>query len=267
MFKFIEFLRNLDSRESRLLNALRIIKNTFFAVILTLLVAILIVTMLSRVSGKAPSLMGISVYRISSGSMAPTLQVGDVILSRACDPVELKVNDIVTYEGVSGEFEGKTVTHRVVKEPYLDGGDYYIVTRGDNNPADDSPISVDHVLGKMEIKLTVLTALYDFFVTPWGLICIILLIILAFFNEIIIFIKSLLGFKEEKEAALDDIILRYKKQQEEKTVKFTAETEKKERNLRPTRGQRYNARVKPPKGRMTNREKSILSTNPRRRRR
>lgn len=252
--------------DSKIINILIGIKNTFFAVILTLFAVVLVFTMVSRVSGKAPSLMGYSVYRISSGSMEPTLKIGEVILSKECDVTSLKVGDIITYEGEAGEFKDKIVTHRVVREPYYESGNYYLVTKGDDNPADDTPISGDQVLGKMECELGFISALYDFFITPWGLISIILLIVLAFFNEIIIFIKSLIGFKEEDENSLEKIIERYKKEQEAEALK-AKEAQPTPRNLRPTRGQRYNAKVKPPKGRMTNREKSILNTNPRRKRR
>ncbi len=199
--------------DSKILKILILIKNIFFAVILTLFAAILVVTMISRVSGKAPSLMGYSVYRISSGSMEPTLKVGEVILSKSCDPESIAVGDIVTYEGQRGEFKDKIVTHRVERGPYSQSGERYIVTKGDNNPASDSPVNVNDILGKMECKLGAVSALYDFFVTPWGLISIILLIVLAFFNEIIIFVKSLLGFKEDDENSLESIIERYKNEQ------------------------------------------------------
>jgi signal peptidase len=200
--------------DNKVINILRIIKNVFFAVILTIFALVLVFTMISRISGKAPSIMGYSVYRVTSGSMKPALQVGNVILSKSCGKNELNIGDIVTYMGRSGDFDGKIVTHRIVKAPYYESGAYYIVTKGDNNPSNDSPVLLDDVLGKMQNKLSFISAIYDFFITPWGLIAIILLIIAAFFNEIIIFIKNLIGFKDEDEANLEKIIERYKKEQE-----------------------------------------------------
>ena len=198
---------------------IRIVKNTFFSVALVMLVLTLAVTIIARVKGETPSLFGHAVYRISSGSMIPELQVGDVILSRECDPMSLKEGDIITYDGVSGEFAGKRVTHRVVKAPYQDimDGQYYLVTKGDDNPVEDTPIAVSQVKGIMVGKLGLLTALYDFFVTPWGLLVLIGLILLAFFNEIVNFVKALFGIgtEEEKHEDIQDVIERIRREDAE----------------------------------------------------
>jgi signal peptidase len=197
--------------ESRVMKAVRYSKNAIFAVLLVVLVGILIVTMLARVSGKSPSLLGFAVYRVSSGSMEPTLKVGDVILSQKCNPEDLAEGDIVSYEGSVGEFKDKIVTHRVQTAPYKENGEYYLVTKGDNNPAEDSPILFKQVCGKMIQKLDFLAMIYDFFITPWGLISIILLIILAFFNEIIIFVSALLGIEpKDNNNSVENIIEKYR---------------------------------------------------------
>ncbi len=193
------------------MKAVRYSKNAIFAVLLVVLVGILIVTMLARVSGKSPSLLGFAVYRVSSGSMEPTLKVGDVILSQKCNPEDLAEGDIVSYEGSVGEFKDKIVTHRVQTAPYKENGEYYLVTKGDNNPAEDSPILFKQVCGKMIQKLDFLAMIYDFFITPWGLISIILLIILAFFNEIIIFVSALLGIEpKDNNNSVENIIEKYR---------------------------------------------------------
>ena len=199
---------------------LRIIKNTFFVLLLISLLCLLSVILTARINGETPSLFGHAVYRVSSGSMVPYLNVGDIIICKECDPMSLKEGDVVTYDGKSGEFAGKRVTHRVVKEPFVnpDDGKYYLVTKGDDNPVEDSPISVSQVTGIMVGKLDWLKALYDFFITPWGLLTIIALIIIAFFGEIIGFAKALLGFGEEDEHEdIQDVIDRIQKENSENT--------------------------------------------------
>ena len=197
----------------------KIIKNTLFILILTVLVIVIAATTITRMGGNIPSLFGYSMFRVSSGSMTPALEVGDVILIKDCDPMTLKVNDIVTYEGKSGGMKGKIVTHRVIKAPYKKGGEYYIETKGDANILKDDPVNVKTVNGKFVTKVDVLKGLYSFFITPWGLLTIIALIILAFFNEIVNFVKSLLGLgdKGKEPEKVEDIIERYKKENSENT--------------------------------------------------
>ena len=66
-------------------------------------------------------------------------------------------------------------------------------------------------------KLGLLTALYDFFVTPWGLLVLIGLILLAFFNEIVNFVKALFGIgtEEEKHEDIQDVIERIRREDAE----------------------------------------------------
>lgn len=157
-------------------------------------------------------MFGYSVFRVSSGSMTPQLEIGDVILNKQCDPMTIEKGDVVTYNGTEGSLSGKTVTHRVTKPPYKQNGEYYIETKGDANPSADPPVNVSQVSGIMISKVDILSILYSFFITPWGLITIVLLIVLAFFNEIVIFVKTLLGYKEDKKESVQDIIERYQKE-------------------------------------------------------
>lgn len=191
------------------------VKNIVFVVIIFLIVAIIAMIMVVRLTGGTPSLFGFSLFRVSSGSMEPELKVGDIILVSSCDPLTLKEGDIVSYYGVADDVQGKLITHRVVKAPYKIGLDYYITTKGDVNSKEDSPIGIENIIGKYSIKVELLSAVYSFFITPWGLISLIALIIFAFFNEIVIFIRSLMGigFEENsKKESVEQIIERYRKE-------------------------------------------------------
>lgn len=200
--------------ETKLKKIFIIFKNAIFAVAMIILVSMIVVTMIARINGGTPSVFGFAIYRVSSGSMDPFLQVGDIILSQECNPMELKQGDVITYNGTSGQFAGLRVTHRVVTEPYKnpDDGRYYIVTKGDDNPVEDTPILTEQVTGKYKGKIVFLKWIYDVFVTPWGLLIIIALIMLAFFNEIVIFVKALLGYDDEEHEDIQDIIERVKRE-------------------------------------------------------
>lgn len=160
------------------------ILNIFLTVILVLLVVLIALIMFMRISGQTPNIAGYMVFRVSTGSMEPDLMVGDVILSKSVDnPEDLKVGDVVTYQGTVGNYKDKLITHEIVKEPYYDNGSCYVVTKGVANYETDPPVSTDNIVGIMVTKIPFINNIYSFFITPWGLLTAILLILLAFSGE------------------------------------------------------------------------------------
>lgn len=194
------------------------IKTIISWVIMIALVLVVAVILITRINGNTPSFMGYSIYRISSGSMEPTLEVGDVILVKECEPQDLQIGDIVTFQG-EGIYEGKIITHRVIKATYEENGQLYFDTKGDANKNDDPVNKAESLYGRMETTIPWLNFLYDFFLTPWGLLAIIGIIILAFIDDIIKFFKAVsgTGIEEEKKEDINDIIARI--QQEEQAKK------------------------------------------------
>lgn len=228
----IKILEN--SKFKKALRIFRIVRNVIFGILLAALVCLVLTILIARTNGETPTIFGYTVYRVVSPSMTPYLQVGDIILCKECDPMDLKAGDIITYNGNSGQFEGKRVTHRVVKEPYLNPDDdkYYLLTKGDDNPIEDTPIEISQVTGKYVKKIDILRQIYDFFLTPWGLLTIIGLIILAFFNEIINLIKAVKS-RGESDEDIQEVIERVQKDmaddENEKAEKLKRKEEKKKR--------------------------------------
>ena len=105
------------------------------------------------------------------------------------------------------------------------GDEYWLVTKGDANEISDAPIRADQVKGKLIAELPFLKVMFDFFATPWGLLALIALIILAFFNEILVFVKSVFGIGTEPEhkESVDDLIKRYQSEGQEKQLTDAAE--------------------------------------------
>lgn len=200
------------------LNVLRIIKNTVCWTLIIILTFLMIGFMLSRVSGNTPSLFGYTVQRISSGSMEPEFLVGDVILSKEIDDVaSLKVGDIITFKG-GDQFGNNNVTHRVVVAPKEENGTMMLQTKGDANEVYDEPIRADQVQSKYICKISFLTKLYAFFLSPWGLLVFIALLILIFFDEIlnIIHITSRRENNDGNNESITEIIDRIQREDAEK---------------------------------------------------
>lgn len=202
-------------KKNKVRKAVNVIKNVICWSLVVILVFTVIIFLTSRIKGEAPSVFGYTVLRVSSGSMEPELEIGDVILDKAVDnPEKLKVGDVVTYK--SDEL-GLLVTHKVIKAPYKKNGTLMLQTQGVANDVADAPIRADSVKGVMVSKIQFLDAVYNVFLSPWGLLILIGLIILIFIDEIIAIVKILTrNDKSAKDAEnINDIIDRIQAEKKE----------------------------------------------------
>lgn len=207
-------------KKTKVYNIFKIIKNIICWALIVALTFAVVYFLSTKISGGIPSMFGYSVLRVSSGSMEPLLDVGDVILSReVSDAEELQIGDVVTYYG-SGALDGYFITHEVIKAPYEnDEGVIMLQTKGVANEIADREIPFSKVHSQMICKLPFLSAVFDVFFSPWGLLIFIGLIILIFLDEIINIIKYLAyGERATDEGAdINEIIERIESQPEEKS--------------------------------------------------
>ena len=190
-------------KKNKVFRIIKLIKNIICWTLIAVLVFTLVVFFMSRINGSTPSVFGYSIFRVSSGSMEPKLMVGDIILDKTVDnPEDLKVGDVITFK--SSDYGDLLVTHKVIKAPYEENGKLMLQTKGIANEVEDKPISVDNVKGIMICKVDYLDTVYNVFLSPWGLLILIALIVIIFFDEIITIVKILTNNdKSVKEA--DDI--------------------------------------------------------------
>ena len=190
-------------KKNKVFRIIKLIKNIICWTLIAVLVFTLVVFFMSRINGSTPSVFGYSIFRVSSGSMEPELMVGDIILDKTVDnPEDLKVGDVITFK--SSDYGDMLVTHKVIKAPYEENGKLMLQTKGIANEVEDKPICVDNVKGIMICKVDYLDTVYNVFLSPWGLLILIALIVIIFFDEIITIVKILTNNdKSVKEA--DDI--------------------------------------------------------------
>ena len=205
------------------------IKNVVCWTLIIILSFAVITFLLTRFTGGTPSLFGYTLQRVSSGSMVPELEVGDVILSRNLREGDaLNEGDIITFDG-SDQFGEKNVTHRIIVAPYEANGVVMLQTKGDANYIADNPIAFSRVQSLMLKKLDFLRTIYDLFLSPWGLIIFIALLLLVFFDELMNIIKIATGnYRDEDEESISEIIERIQREDREKAE------EKKRRALKNT---------------------------------
>ena len=122
------------------------IGKAFMKVIIVFMIVYFVMVSYSFVSinvmkNRYVSLFGYTFFEVASGSMMPTVKVGDIVVVKLDSLYD--VGDIVTYES-----DSSYITHRVME---ID--DNYIVAKGDANNVIDGSINRNKVIGKVVFVL------------------------------------------------------------------------------------------------------------------
>ena len=139
--KFKAWKEQIDASEKKLY--LRII-NIIIGILLAAAVGFSLYTTICTIMGRPVTVFGYTVLKVETGSMEPTLKVGDYIVIQNCDPETLKEGNIISYYSKQSDIEGMLVTHRI--KTVLSDGTF--ITMGDANTiADSVPVTSDTILG------------------------------------------------------------------------------------------------------------------------
>ncbi|NHV97248.1 MAG: signal peptidase I [Thaumarchaeota archaeon] len=122
-------------------------------------------------------------YVVSSGSMIPTLNVGDIIVVKDKDSFKsLQVGDIIVFHSPAGD--GRVIVHRIYSMN-IDQYGVAIYTKGDNNPAPDGwVVRESHYIGKVVFTLPYLGRITSIIQPPLNYILILFFIVLIFVVEL-----------------------------------------------------------------------------------
>lgn len=112
------------------------------------------------------NLFGYSLFEVATGSMKPTIQIGDVVIVKITKDVN--ENDIIVY--IDGD---DIITHRLVEKC-----ENNIVTRGDANNSEDKPIQENMIIGQVIKIVPQLGTWQNILSSPEVLALIIVLIII-----------------------------------------------------------------------------------------
>lgn len=170
-------------------------------IITAFLAVVLVLVIFQKFTNNKIAIGNIYIFEVASESMFPEYKIGDIIVTKKTDPSLLKVGDDVTYHGVSGNFNGMTITHRIISVRD-ENGKYYFVTKGIMNSIEDPEISQDELYGKV-IYHTVLFSFVGRLMTNiviYYLLCI--SIGVAFFYELIT--SFIIKDKEEDDESDED---------------------------------------------------------------
>jgi signal peptidase I len=110
-------------------------------------------------------LEGARLFSVQTGSMAPAINKGDLVLDVQTPPKQLKAGYIISY--ASPARPGEIVTHRIAKAEIANG---YLVTKGDNLDQTDPPVPLAAVLGRTVKVVPKAGMVFDKISRPWGLV-------------------------------------------------------------------------------------------------
>ena len=143
---------------------------------------------------------------VRSGSMQPSIGVGDLVVVKGADRIvtpapalipKYKAGDVVAF---SGEKDAKTITtHRVVNIDAKDGKVAY-TTKGDaNNAPDAGSVSEGRILGKTTLKIPALGKIFALAKTKNGFLALVVLpAILVIIFEIVNIIGEIGRIRKKK---------------------------------------------------------------------
>ncbi len=137
---------------------MKMIKKGFFWLITCVLSFVVLFNIYNLINLKIfkndlTSVFGYAMLEVVSGSMEPTIRVGDLVIIDT-NYHDYQKNDIVTFRDTNGSF----VTHRIVSIQ-----DDKMITKGDHNNSQDEEMPTKNIVGKYLFRLqgvgTILTSL------------------------------------------------------------------------------------------------------------
>ena len=154
-----------------------------------------IVVLLSLATNVGPK-VGLEVYAVRGGSMAPTIPVGAAIVALRTDPEMIRVGDVVTVRADNGV----VFTHRVVEVDDSEA-DTWLRTKGDaNQSADGAPVPLDAVIGVVPGSIPVVGYLIAMLTTLAGTLSVVAYLIALLFA---------ISFLEEESVDAPDPVRRF----------------------------------------------------------
>lgn len=130
------------------------------------------------------NLFGYTFFEVATGSMVPTMEIGDVVIVKITKEVEQ--NDIIVY--IDGE---SIITHRLIEK-----NENELIAKGDDNNSEDKPIQYDMVLGKV-IKIIPKLGVWRKIFTSSEIVGLILVLI-TLFSAVFMFASNDKKENEEK---------------------------------------------------------------------
>lgn len=222
-------LRIRTSSNKKKKSLIRMIFDIVGYVIFSIIFILILVVAIQSFTGHQPNVFGYCYYYIETSSMDggedDSFKAGSVIISKMIDEKDcynLKVNDIITFTPSETNLPSyvTTKTHRIVD---IDTKTQTIITKGDANESNDTPISFKDVKAKFIKKSNFLGGFYRLISSFWGFaflifIPLVVLIIMQIYSMILA--KKSEDIKTENDQIESNMSIEEKKKKlEEEAIK------------------------------------------------
>ena len=98
-----------------------------------------------------PNAIGMRSFTVMSGSMEPTIHVGDVVIDKKISPLDARPGDVVTFSDPTGR--KRLITHRI-RSMRVEGNTVHVVTKGDaNNAVERWTVPANGRIGRVELRM------------------------------------------------------------------------------------------------------------------
>lgn len=182
---------------------------TVLSVLIFVFGLVVFVCVLNASAGKVPSVFGVSVLQVKTGSMVPEYEIGTVVVTKKVDASELKVGDVISFYSMNQDISGEVNTHRIVKIEYFgDDKQPVFTTKGDNNAEiDKQKVWPQQIVGKVTYNLgTVSGSVIGVFQNPKVIFFVIVLpLIFITFGEAVNLVTMIAESRTQKKEDEDDI--------------------------------------------------------------
>lgn len=136
----------------------RIILNiTCIITVLIIILGLSYIVQITIMNRKYANVLGYSLFEVLTGSMEPTIEIGDDVLIKVTQ--DIKKGDVVVFDNKDND---NFILHRVIQVNEND-----VLTKGDNNNMYDGIIPKENIIGKTLIIFPKLGKIQEFFRKPY----------------------------------------------------------------------------------------------------
>lgn len=168
-------IENINKRKKNT----KIVKGILDVIIIILLYNIILVLISCVNKIDDVSIFGYKAYKITTDSMTPSINAGDVIIVKKVQEEKLQVGDVITFQK-----QDKVITHRITNIEEQDGKKVY-TTKGDNNNLEDNEtIEYANIEGKNVLTIPKLGYIINMLENQIVFLLIILILLILLFLKI-----------------------------------------------------------------------------------